>query len=349
MRTVSVAIAEDIMKMLKTLGVAVALTAATTLAAQAETTKLRIQTHFSQETLSGQMAKKYIEDITAMSNGEIQIEMFYASSVVKSAETFDAAATGILDCDMTGGAYQTGKNPAFQFTGDLMGGYANPYQQMSWLLHGGGRDAVNELYNQYNMEFVGWWIPGPESLSSTAPIRNVEDFKGWKFRSPPGLATKVFANLGASPIVMDFNEIFTALETGIIDGADAANLTNNIGLGLYDIAKHTNFPGFHSMPADHLACRKDIWDAMPAHHKAIMTVAMDSLALHNATINEIKNAQNAKVLRAKGINLYDWSPEELGKFRAAVKAGWTEFATTPEAKALLQHHIDFLVGIGAMK
>ena len=349
MPLVSVAKAEDIMKMLKTLGVAVALTAATTLAAQAETTKLRIQTHFSQETLSGQMAKKYIEDITAMSNGEIQIEMFYASSVVKSAETFDAAATGILDCDMTGGAYQTGKNPAFQFTGDLMGGYANPYQQMSWLLHGGGRAAVNELYNQYNMEFVGWWIPGPESLSSTAPIRNVEDFKGWKFRSPPGLATKVFANLGASPIVMDFNEIFTALETGIIDGADAANLTNNIGLGLYDIAKHTNFPGFHSMPADHLACRKDIWDAMPDHHKRIMIVAMDSLALHNATINEIKNAQNAKELRAKGVNLYEWSPEELGKFRAAVKAGWTEFATTPEAKALLQHHIDFLVGIGAMQ
>lgn len=98
-------------------------------AAAAETTSLRIQTHFSQETLSGQMAAEFIEDVTAMSGGDIQIEMFYASSVVKSAETFDAAATGILDCDMTGGAYQTGKNPAFQFTGDLTGGYANPYQQ----------------------------------------------------------------------------------------------------------------------------------------------------------------------------------------------------------------------------
>ena len=325
-----------------------AIAAGTAFSAAAETTKLRIQTHFSQETLSGQMAEKYINDIQTMSNGEIQVEMFYASSVVKSAETFDAAATGILDCDMTGGAYQTGKNPAFQFTGDLMGGYANPYQQMSWMLHGGGRSAINDLYNDHNMEFVGWWIPGPESLSSTAPIRGVEDFKGWKFRSPPGLATKVFANLGASPIVMDFNEIFTALETGIIDGADAANLTNNIGLGLYDIAEHTNYPGFHSMPADHLACRKDVWDAMPAHHKAIMTVAMDSLALHNATINEVKNAQNAKVLRAKGINLYEWSPEELGKFRQAVKKGWTEFATTPEAKALLQSHVDFLTDLGAM-
>ena len=318
-------------------------------AASASATNLRIQTHFSPETLSGQMAAKYIEDITTMSNGEITVEMFYASSVVKSAETFDAAATGILDCDMTGGAYQTGKNPAFQFTGDLLGGYTNPYQQMSWLLHGGGRDQIDTLYRQHNMAFVGWWIPGPESLSSTRPLRNVADFKDWKFRSPPGLATLVFANLGASPIVMDFNEIFTALETGIIDGADAANLTNNIGLGLYDIAKHTNYPGFHSMPADHLACRADVWDAMPENHRRIMTVAMDALAMHNATINEVKNAQNAKKLRAEGVNLYTWSDEELNKFRAAVKQGWTDFATTPEAKALLESHIAFLKGLGAMK
>ena len=318
-------------------------------AAGAAETNLRIQTHFSPETLSGQMAAEFIEDITAMSNGEIKVEMFYSSAVVKSAETFDAAATGILDCDMTGGSYQTGKNPAFQFAGDLMGGYLNPYQQMAWLLHGGGYDQLNELYNAHNMEFIGWWIPGPESLSSTRPIRNTEDFKNWKFRSPPGMATLVFKNLGASPIVMDFNEIFTALESGIIDGADAANLTNNVGLGLYDIAEHTNYPGFHSMPADHLTCRKDVWDAMPSHHQAILKIAMQALAMRNATANEVKNAKTAKELRAKGINLYEWSPEELAKYRAAVQSGWTEFATTPEAKALLESHISFLKDLGAMK
>ena len=316
--------------------------------ASAEDTKLRIQTHFSPETLSGQMAAEFIEDVQTMSNGEIKIEMFYSGSVVKSAETFDAAATGILDCDMTGGAYQTGKNPAFQFAGDLMGGYQNPYQQMAWLLHADGYEKINELYNGHDMEFVGWWIPGPESLSSTKPIRNVEDFKNWKFRSPPGMATLVFKNLGASPIVMDFNEIFTALESGIIDGADAANLTNNVGLGLYDIAEHTNFPGFHSMPADHLACRKDAWDAMPDSHKAIMKVGMQALALRNATANEVKNAQTAKDLREKGVNLYEWSPEELAKYRGAVQKGWVEFATTPESKSLLESHISFLKDLGAM-
>ena len=298
--------------------------------ASAATTNLRIQTHFSPETLSGQMAAEFVDDIHAMSGGDIAIEMFYSSSVVKSAETFDAAATGILDCDMTGG-------------------YENPYQQMAWLLHGGGYDALNSLYNQHNMEFVGWWIPGPESLSSTRPIRGVEDFKNWKFRSPPGIITMIFEELGASPIVMDFNEIFTALETGIIDGADAANLTNNIGLGLYDIAKHTNYPGFHSMPADHLACRKDVWDGMPDAHKAILKVGMQALALKNTTINEVKNAENSVKLAEQGLNMYEWSPEELAKYRTAVQEAWVKFATTPESKELLESHLAFLRGIGAME
>ena len=149
------------MSFIKKLSVAASVAAISlgAVAANAQT-NLRIQTHFSQETLSGQLAEQYINDIQEMSNGEIEVEMFYASSVVKSAETFDAAATGILDCDMTGGAYQTGKNPAFQFTGDLLGGYTNPYQQMAWLLHGGGRDAINTLYNDHNMSEVSDSGPG---------------------------------------------------------------------------------------------------------------------------------------------------------------------------------------------
>ena len=103
------------------------------------------------------------------------------------------------------------------------------------------------------------------------------------------------------------------------------------------------------MPADHLACNKSVWDAMPAHHQKIIELAMESLALQNATKNEVMNAQTAKELRAKGINLYEWAPEDLAKYRAAVQIGWTEFATTPEAKALLASHISFLKDLGAMK
>ena len=318
-------------------------------AAVAETTSLRIQTHYAPETVSGKLAAQYVDDVQTMSNGEIKIEMFYSSSVVKSVETFDAAATGILDCDMTGGAYQTGKNPAFQFVGDIMGGYETPYQQLSWLYYGGGLDAAQQLYNKFDMELGGWWIYGQESLSSSKPIRNADDFKDWKFRSPPGMETKIFEKLGAKPIVMDFTEIFTALETGIIDGADASGLANNVGLGLYDIVKHANFPGFHSMPSDHLACNKAKWDAMPEAHRRIMSTAMMALALRTALTFEKKNAEAAAQLRAKGVNLYAWTPEDLQKFREAAQASWPEFATTPEAEALVESHLGYLRQLGLAK
>jgi TRAP-type mannitol/chloroaromatic compound transport system substrate-binding protein len=334
------------MKLKKSL---LAISAAVTLAATsavAQQTTLRIQTHYTPENVSGQLAQEFFDKVTTMSNGEITIEPFFASSVVKSVETFDAAATGVLDCDMTGGAYQTGKNPAFQFVGDIMGGYDTPYQQLSWLYYGGGLEAAQELYNKYDMQLIGWWIYGQESLSSSKPIAGPADFKDWKFRSPPGMETKIFEKLGAKPIVMDFTEIFTALESGIIDGADASGLANNVGLGLYDIVKHANYPGFHSMPSDHLACNKAVYDAMPDHHKMILNTAMESLALRTALTFEKKNAEAAASVKEKGVTLYNWSAEDRQAFRDAAQATWPEFATTPEAKALVDSHLAYLKQLG---
>jgi TRAP-type C4-dicarboxylate transport system substrate-binding protein len=317
-------------------------------AAFAQSTTLRIQTHYGPETISGKNAAEFVEDVQTMSNGEIKIEMFYSSSVVKSVETFDAAATGILDCDMTGGAYQTGKDPAFQFVGDIMGGYDTPYQQLSWLLLGGGMETAQKLYNKYDMQLIGWWVVGQESLASTKPIRNADDFKDWKFRSPPGMETKIFEKIGAKPIVMDFTEVFTALQTGIIDGADASILANNQGMGIYDIAKFTTYPGFHSMPSDHLACNKAKWDAMPAHQRRIMEVAMEKLALRQAMAGEKANNEAAIKLREQGVTISNWSPEDRRKFHGAAQASWDEFATTPEAKELVASHKAYLKSLGLL-
>ena len=334
------------MTLMKKAALAAGVAAIAATGAFAQTTTLRIQTHYAPETVSGKLAAQFFDDVQTMSNGEIVIEPFFSSSVVKSVETFDAAATGILDCDMTGGGYQTGKNPAFQFVGDIMGGYSTPYQQLSWLYYGDGLAAAQELYNKYDMQLVGWWVYGQESFASTKPIAGPEDLKNWKFRSPPGMETKIFEKLGASPIVMDFTEIFTALETGIIDGADASGLANNVGLGLYDIAKHANFPGFHSMPSDHLACNKAVWDGMPEHHRRIMDTAMQKLALQTALTFEKANAEAAATLREQGVSLYEWSAEDLADFRAAAQATWPEFATTPEAEALVASHMEYLGQLG---
>jgi TRAP-type mannitol/chloroaromatic compound transport system substrate-binding protein len=316
-------------------------------AAHAADYTLRIQTHYSPETPSGRLAAQFVDDVQTMSGGRLAIEMFYSSSVVKSVETFDAAASGILDGDMTGGAYQTGKNPAFQFVGDIMGGYDTPWQQYAWFYYGGGQDKANELYNKFNMQLIGWWIYGQESLASNKPLTGVADLKDWKFRSPPGLETEIFAELGAKPVVMDFTEVFTALETGIIDGADASGLANNVGLGLYDLTKHATYPGFHSMPSDHLAIRKDAWDALPPDIQRIIDVAMQKLAFQTALTFDVANQKAAAELSEKGITLHDWSAEDRAEFRKVAQANWQRWADrSPEARALVDSHIEFMTLMG---
>lgn len=316
-------------------------------AASAQTTSLRIQNHQSPESTSGRVIAEFVENVETMSGGDIAIEMFYSASVVKSAETFDAAMSNILDCDMTNGSYQTGKNPAFQFVADTMGGYDTPLQYQAWVNVGGGREQINSLYSGYDMTFIGAAIGGQESLSSTKPLNGPEDLKDFKFRSPPGMETEIFASLGASPIVMDFTEIFTALETGIIDGADASSLAVNVGLGIYDIAKHTTFPGFHSMSSDHLACRTDVWEAMPEAHRAIISTAHKAMAMDLIMDTLVENGEAVRALPEKGVILYDWSAEDRAAFRDAAQIAWEEWATkTPETAEMVQSHRDFIARIG---
>lgn len=307
---------------------------------------LRIQTHYAPEQTSGQLAQQFADDVEAMSGGEIDVELFFSSSVVDTVETFDAAASGILDCDMTGGAYQTGKNPAFQFVGDIMGGYETPWQQYAWL-YNGGFEAADELYNQFNMKLVGWWIYGQESLASAKPVTGIEDLQGFKFRSPPGMETEIFAALGASPVVMDFTEVFTALETGIIDATDYSGLANNKSIGLFDLVSHATYPGFHSMPSDHLACRLDKWESLSDQHKAIIDTAMQKLAFQTALTFDIANSQAAAELQEQGVTLHDWSEEDRAEFREAAQAAWQDWAgRTPEAASLVASHMDFMRQLG---
>ena len=325
-----------------------ALLVASAVAAQdAETTTLRIQTHQSPESPSGQLARAWAEDVDRMSGGAIELEMFYSASVVKSAETFDAAASGILDCDMTNGSYQTGKNPAFQFVADVMGGYDTPLEFQSWVYYGGGADIIDALYREFGMKFVGTWVGGQESLVSTKPLAGVADLDQFKFRSPPGMESEIFESLGAKPVVMDFTEIFTALETKIIDGADASNLANNIGLGLYDIAPHTTFPGFHSMSSDHLACNLEVWEKMPDAHKAILEVSMQKLGMQTMMRVLVDNGEAKAALPEQGVTLYAWSEEDRNTFREAATSTWDEWAKkTPEAKEIVDSHKAFIERIG---
>ena len=311
---------------------------------------LKIETHFTASSPNGEVAAQFAKNVEKFSGGSLKVQMFYSSSVTgKSAEVFNSAQTGIIDCDMTGAGYQTGKNAAFQFAGDVMGGYDNPYQQYEFLNFPGAQEAVDALYNKYGMTLIGWWIPGHESLISSRPIPDVASLKDFKFRSPPGMESMIFTTLGAKPIVMDFGEVPTALQTGLIDGADYSSLATNYAGGHYEQNKYATYPGFHSMPADHLACNTKVWNKLKPHEKGAMKAGIEIAGRTITSLVERKNAEAVKALNEMGVTLHDWSREDRLKFRTAALAAWEEWKTkSPEAAALIEIHKAYMKANGIM-
>ena len=310
--------------------------------------KLRIQTHFSANSTPGELIAQFIDDVQTMSGGALEIQMHYNAEVVAQNETLGAVSQGILDCDMTGASGNVGKDAGFQFAGDIMGGYDTPYQFLAWFHHAGGRDAVqSHLYDPLNVKLIGLWLQGHESLSSTSSLAGFDDLKDWKFRSPPGLETEIFASFGAKPIVMDFGEVPTALRTGIVDGADASTLNTNVSLGLFDTATHATYPGFHSMPTETLACNKDAWGKLPENVQRIVEVALYKTALNLAMLTEIKDKRAAKELTEQGVILHDWATEDRKAFRAFARERWGDWQErSPAAAAIVDSHTAFMEELG---
>jgi TRAP-type C4-dicarboxylate transport system substrate-binding protein len=316
--------------------------------AQAKAITLRFQTHHAPNSLQGSALIRMADRIKAMSGGRLVVEMLTNSSVVKASEAFESAATGIIDGDATGAGYITGKNPAFQFFGDVLGGYETPWQILGW--HKAlGKAAADAIYPKFNMHLIGVFVATPESLGSVKPLRGVDDLKGWKFRCPPGMQSEIFSKLGAGPVVMPFGEVFTAMSSGAVSGADASTLAVNKGLGLYDVGKHATYPGFHSMPIEHVTVNLDKWKALPDDLKRLFEAAVDTIAIEVATQSVTLDTQAEKDLKAAGVTLYNWSSGDRLKFRQVAQEVWTDWGKrSPEAQKVLDSHVAYMKQLGIL-
>ncbi len=320
------------------------------LPALAQEVTLKIQTQHAATSLQGQALLDYAERVGELTGGALQLEMLTSSAVVKASDAFEAAAMGIIDGDSSSATYLTGKDPGFQFYADVMGGYDTPLQLLAWYRSEGGLELANELYHAHGMHLVGVFAAMPEALSSTKPLAGISDLAGWKFRAPPGMESEIFSKLGAAPVVTPFGEVFTAMSTGAVSGTDASTVTVNRGLGVYDIAKYTTWPGFHSMPIEHVTINLKKWNSLSAEQQRVMQVALDSVALEMAMRSMFDDQVAVRELAAEGITIHDWSAEDRALFRATAQETWAEWAEkSPAAAAAHDSHIAFMRKIGLIE
>ncbi|MEM7023148.1 MAG: TRAP transporter substrate-binding protein [Pseudomonadota bacterium] len=302
------------------------------------------------------MSEEWAPKVEAMSGGELKLELLPAGSVVPYRETMDAVAAGVLDGDLTAVSYFAGRDPGFAIIGDLIAGYDTPDQVQAFCMRGGGKEVLQEMIDAQTggaVHVVGCGPYAKEALVSKVPIRTVEDFEGVKIRSPEGLAAEVFRRAGASPVALPFSEVFTSLEKGIVDAADASAYVNNDNTGMHKIAKYPLYPGIHSMAVLQFTINQDVWEGLSPQLQEILDVwyyaAYNDLRRHA----DIKDREMVQRDRSgggpEGIEVIDWPQEERDKFRVIAVGAWKDYAAQSDlAGKAYETHINYMQSIGLL-
>ena len=220
-------------------------------------------------------------------------------------------------------------------------------------MHGGGKEMLQKIYDSLmpgKIKVLGCGPYGKEAFVSTVPIRGVADLKGLKLRPPEGLAADVFRRAGASPSSIPFSEVYTSLEKGIVDAADASVYINNHASGFHKIAKYPLYPGIHSMANLQTIINKRVWDKMSASEQAAMeslTYSIWASKLRDSRLEGLD--QVAKDKAAGDLTIINWSTEERKKFREIAVESWNAFAAkSPLAKEALESNLSYMKKIGLL-
>ncbi|MBV8423643.1 MAG: TRAP transporter substrate-binding protein, partial [Candidatus Eremiobacteraeota bacterium] len=114
-----------------------------------------------------------------------------------------------------------------------------------------------------------WSLGMRQVCSSTKPIKTVEDFAGFKMRTPPGkISVDLFTTLGASPTPITAAEMYTSLKTHLIDGLELPTEAVQL-FKIYEAIKYISYTN-HMWTGYFLAANNDAWNALPADVKAVV-------------------------------------------------------------------------------
>lgn len=243
---------------------------------------------------------RYVEE---MSSGRLSIRVYGAGEIVPAFEVFDAVSQGVAEMGHGAAYYWKGKIPAAVFYTAVPFGMT-AQEINGWLHHGDGLTLWRELYAPFGVipfaggstgvQMAGWF---------NRELRSAEDLKGLKMRIP-GLAGEVFDASGGTAVRIAGGEVYTSMQTGVIDAVEWVGPYNDRTLGLNEVAEYYYYPGWHEPGAMlEFTVNEQAFLALPKDLQAIVEYA--ARAANQNMLDEFtaRNNESLRTLLASGTKL----------------------------------------------
>ncbi|CUJ98040.1 Extracytoplasmic solute receptor protein YiaO [Shimia thalassica] len=274
---------------------------------------------------------RFEELVEAGSNGEIDVQIFPSSQMGPDREMIEGVQTGVLEMAVPPSSFFAGWDPAFAVI-ELPYMYASKDIALDVFHSDTGSDMLSRLENQ-GLVGLGWLENGLRHVTNNVrPIESPADLDGVKLRTmkvPAHVAT--FQALGANPTPMNFGEVYSALQQGVIDGQE-----NPIALidsqRFYEVQEHVSLTG-HVFTVYIPVISQAFMNSLSDDHQALIRSAMAESEIYQQELVNGEEAGQLQKIRDAGVNVLELSAEQRQVFSDATMDVRAEYRDTVGAEA----------------
>ena len=184
-------------------------------------------------------------------------------------------------------------------------------------------DSIAAKLNDKGYVVLAWWDNGIRKITHVSkPIRNPDDIKGMKIRTPQSEVTiDAFKALGANPAPLAFSELPAALQSGVFEGQENP-LANIYSSRLHELTPYIAKSNHKYEMAPILASKK-WWDTLSAADRQMMENAMQAATWYNRGVFLTADAELEQKLISEGAKFND---VDTDAFKAATKGVYDKWA-----------------------
>ncbi len=262
--------------------------------------------------------------------GRYKVEVYHSSQLGQEADTVEQVRAGVIDLNRTSLGPWNGLIP--ETTVPSLPYIFRSVEHARTVMNGPIGDEILAAFEPYGVVGLAFYDGGARSFyNSKKPINSAADLQGMKFRvMQSDIFVDMVAALGAAATPMPYGEVYSGIETGVIDGAE-----NNFPS--YDTAKHSEVAKYYSLD-EHLivpevfVISKAVWDTLTPEDQAIFRTAAKDSVLKQYELWDAQVKASRALVEAAGSTIT--TPDKQA-FIDAMKPVYDKHVTDPKLKDLV--------------
>mgnify|MGYP003165972070 FL=1 len=259
------------------------------------------------DTIVGQTATHFKEKVEELTGGSVVIDVQASGVLGSENDVLDAILGGSTSIDMS-------RISAFALTSygcnkSKLLSIPFTFENRAHFWNFANSDLAPEFLNEPQelglpVRGIFYGEEGFRHFFTVNPVSGIEDFKGLKLRvSNDPVMNGMVEGLGANPTVVSFGELYSALQTGVVDGAEQpiANYKSN---AFPEVANNLILDG-HTLGAVQAVITDNAWGKLTANQQAAVMAAAADTQKFNADLSETAENKVLEELRSSGCNVVD--------------------------------------------